>query len=96
MNDAIKCSTCPMMKVTGRAIYTRNNGYMAKPRGRCCCNHDDAEAAFKIVCPKSPRMPGFIAFTDGATDNQDSAQMVPQKAHEGAEGDQQKSGLPHH
>lgn len=63
MKNDIRCATCPLMKLTGRAKSTRNNSHMALPRGDCFCEHPDAIAAFEMVCPRSPRMAGFIGYT---------------------------------
>ncbi len=71
MKSDIRCSACPLMKIAGRAKYNGNNDHMDRPRGRCFCKHPDAEAAFKLVCPQSPRNATFIAFTRGATDGPD-------------------------
>lgn len=66
--DNICCSGCRFMKVNGRALYTRNNSHLSRPRGDCLCSHPDAEAAFRLICPQSSRMPGFISFTKGSSD----------------------------
>ncbi len=55
------CGTCPHMRMIGRARRDGNNG--GNPRGDCVCGHPDAEEAFHRVCPRSPRMAGFIGFT---------------------------------
>ena len=68
MKDDIRCATCPLMKLTGRARYTRNNDHITRPRGECFCKHPDAQAAFELACPRSPRMAGFIAYTVKDTD----------------------------
>ena len=57
------CSECRHMKVTGRAKLTANSWGRKGPRGDCKCTHPDAEETFKRVCPRSPRMAGFIGFT---------------------------------
>lgn len=69
--DKICCSGCHFMKVNGRALYTRNNSHLNRPRGDCFCSHPDAEAAFRVICPQSSRMPGFISFTKGSSDEPD-------------------------
>ncbi len=71
MKNNIRCATCPLMNLTGRARRTRSNSHMALPRGNCFCEHPDAIAAFEMICPRSPRMAGFIAFTAKGTDNPD-------------------------
>ncbi len=58
----IRCADCPMMKITGYEKITSTNFYIPL-RGKCFCEHPDAEQMFKERCPKSPRMPRFIAFT---------------------------------
>lgn len=68
MNSDIRCATCPAMKMTGRARFTGNNSHIALPRGNCFCNHPDAHSAFEMVCPHSPRMACFIAYTKGPSD----------------------------
>lgn len=50
-----KCSDCKLMKA-----FRRNGA----SRGSCYCEHISAEKIFKRVYPKSPRMPGFIGFTE--------------------------------
>ncbi len=63
----IRCTDCPMMKMTGRARITNANiGKL--PRGNCFCGHPDAEKMFAECCPNSMRMPGFIAFTKPNSD----------------------------
>ena len=71
MKDDIRCATCPMMKMSGRARYTGNNSHMAKPRGDCFCNHPDAHSAFELICPSSHRMACFIGYTKGSSDKPD-------------------------
>lgn len=61
------CSACHFMKVNRRALHTKNNSHLNQPRGDCFCSHPDAEAAFRVLCPQSRRMPRFIAFTKGAS-----------------------------
>lgn len=56
------CGECAYMHMTGRAEKTANNGGI--PRGACHCQHPDAIKTFERTCPRSPRMPGFIAFTE--------------------------------
>lgn len=68
MKEDIRCTTCPMMKMTGRARFTRNNDHMALPRGNCLCNHPDAYSAFELICPHSHRMACFIGYTKGYSD----------------------------
>ena len=31
MKEDIRCTTCPMMKMTGHARFTGNNDHMARP-----------------------------------------------------------------
>lgn len=63
----IRCASCPVMNITGRAGYTDNNDHLSQPRGSCYCCHPEAEAAFKLICPRSGRASRFIAFTRGGT-----------------------------
>ena len=71
MKNAIRCSACPMMKISGRAERTANSRHLARPRGYCNCTHPEAWDAFRTVCPESTRMEGFIAFTKGGSDEPD-------------------------
>lgn len=71
MKDDIRCATCPMMKMSGRARYTANNSHLALPRGDCFCKHPDAHSAFELICPCSPSMACFIGYTQGASDKPD-------------------------
>lgn len=68
---SIRCATCPLMEITGRARYTDNNFHLSQPRGDCRCGHPEADAAFRLICPRSGRASGFIAFTKGASDEPD-------------------------
>lgn len=61
--NAPACRTCYYMRLIGRANITGNNRYLKGPRGDCHCKHPEALAAFQKVCPRSPRMAGFIGFT---------------------------------
>lgn len=58
-----KCQTCYFMRLTSRAKITSNNSHLGGPRGDCMCKHPDAVDTFKKVCPRSPRMAGFIGYT---------------------------------
>lgn len=85
MLDYIRCATCPMMKITGRAKQTANSWHLKEPRGYCGCTHPEAKAAFKIISPKSPQMAGFIAFTKGSSDEpniQTTPKWCPRKLME--------------
>lgn len=55
------CSSCPYMKVRGRAICNGNNN--GNPRGYCMCEHPKAFEMFRLVCPKSTRLACFIDYT---------------------------------
>lgn len=57
------CKSCRYMSLERRAKVTGNNDYKKGPRGECVCTHPRAEESFQDVCPKSPRLPGFIGFT---------------------------------
>lgn len=61
--DVPVCSECHYMELTGLAKLTANSRYDKGPRDECMCRHPDALETFKMVCPRSPRMPGFIDFT---------------------------------
>lgn len=61
--DTPVCSECHYMELMGWAKLTANSWHRKGPRGECVCRHPDALEAFKRTCPRSPRMPGFIAFT---------------------------------
>lgn len=63
MMSDIRCATCYMMTIAGRAKETGNNSHFAGTRGKCYCGHPGAEDAFKFLCRDSSRMPGFVAFT---------------------------------
>lgn len=71
MKPDIRCSTCPMMKIPNRARRTANSWHMKRPRGNCYCEHPDMKDAFDLICPRSSRMPGFIAFTRKDSDEAD-------------------------
>jgi len=58
-----KCQTCYFMNLISRAKITSNNSHLGGPRGDCMCRHPDAVDTFKKVCPRSPRMAGFIGYT---------------------------------
>lgn len=62
--DTPVCKTCYYMRMTRTAKITGNNSHNKGPRGNCCCEHPEAIQTFKRVCPRSPRMPGFIGFTE--------------------------------
>ena len=57
------CAECQYMKLTGWAKLTANSWGRKGPRGDCTCNHPAAEETFRKMCPRGPRMPGFIGFT---------------------------------
>ena len=57
------CRTCGFMQLTGRAKITGNNSHLKGPRGDCMCGHRKARYIFEKVCPRSPRMAGFIGYT---------------------------------
>ena len=67
MNDKAKsprCRECEHLCVGGYAEVTGNNyGRGAHPRRGCTCGHPAARETFEKVCPRSPRMAGFIAYT---------------------------------
>lgn len=71
MKPDIRCSTCPMMKIPNRARRTANSWHMKQPRGNCYCEHPDMKDAFDLICPRSSRIPGFIAFTRKDSDEPD-------------------------
>lgn len=56
------CRECEYMKLLGRARRTANNAYIGGPRGICHCAHPKACDTFYRICPRSPRMAGFIGF----------------------------------
>ena len=56
------CRQCEYMKLIGRARIT-GNSRLEGPRGDCMCEHPKAVEIFERVCPHSPRMAAFIAFT---------------------------------
>ena len=62
-NNVPICSVCLHMEVTGRAKITSNNSHLGGPRGDCMCKHPDAVETFRKVCPRSPRIAGFIGYT---------------------------------
>ncbi len=62
------CRYCQHMKMTGRANPNGNNYGLKGPRGECFCEHPKAIESFRRVCPKSPRMAGFIDFTPPGDD----------------------------
>lgn len=62
-NETPRCEDCELMWLEGRAQRTAANRYGGGPRGQCFCKHPDAVESFRATCPRSPRTPGFIAFT---------------------------------
>jgi hypothetical protein len=62
--DMPLCRKCEHMKLTGRAINNGNNRGLKGPRAGCMCEHSDAVKTFNRVCPRSPRMAGFIGYTN--------------------------------
>jgi len=52
------CSQCEHMKMYGRHTSTRME---------CMCLHKAAVETFNRVCPRSPRMAGFICYTEVGT-----------------------------
>lgn len=62
----IRCETCKMLKVVGRAtkIYKNTNG----PRAKCFCGHKDAASAFDMRNGGNGTEPCFISYTDGRSD----------------------------
>lgn len=60
--DTPVCSECHYMELMGWAKLTANSWHRKGPRGECVCRHPDALETFKRTCPRSPRMPGFIAL----------------------------------
>ena len=59
----ITCRKCKFMKLSGRARTTGNNLHLKGARGKCVCDHPKAEEIFYKICPRSPRMAGFIGYT---------------------------------
>ncbi len=64
--NVIRCADCPMMQMMGYEKITSSNFYMPL-RGKCFCEHPDAEQIFKECCSKSSKMPRFIALTKPAS-----------------------------
>ena len=52
-----------MVDVKPRVMLRPFRTFLKGPRGDCMCKHPDALETFKRVCPRSPRMAGFIDFT---------------------------------
>ena len=69
--DSIRCAACPMMNMTVRARHTDSNDHLSRPGGACYCGHKEAEAAFRLICPKARWASGFIAFTRGTSSTPD-------------------------
>lgn len=63
MKKTQNCKTCQYMNMTARARVTGNNFARGLPRGSCVCKHPEAVSTFNRVCPRSPRMAGFIGYT---------------------------------
>lgn len=55
----MNCKDCKYMK-----MYKK----FGNQRGECMCNHPLAVETFNKVCPRSPRMAGFISHTVTGTD----------------------------
>lgn len=68
--NSIRCATCPMMRIFGRGRYTGSSAF-PMPRGTCYCGHMEGDAARKLICPRSYRAFGFVAFTKGASNEPD-------------------------
>lgn len=63
MKETPTCRACYFMEMIGRAKMTANSWSAKGARGDCMCRHPDAVETFNRVCPRSPRMAGFIGFT---------------------------------
>ena len=57
------CKLCIYMQLGRSANVTKSNMYKGGPRTGCLCTHPKARDTFERVCPRSPRMAGFIGFT---------------------------------
>lgn len=63
MKDTLPvCAKCEYMTMY-RCRETGNNRYIGGPRAACMCNHTEAFSTFRRVCPRSPKMEGFIGYT---------------------------------
>lgn len=58
-----RCKGCMYMFQGTRAKQNGNNSHRGGPRAACYCRHPRHRETFERVCPRSPRMPGFIAYT---------------------------------
>lgn len=47
--------------------YIKKHKRFGNARGECMCGHPRAVKTFKKVCPRSPRMEGFIGYTIAGT-----------------------------
>jgi hypothetical protein len=63
-NETPRCRGCMYMRQGIRAKANGNNDTKAGPRAPCHCTHPRHRETFEKVCPRSPRMPGFIAYTE--------------------------------
>lgn len=61
-NKTPVCAGCEYLKMH-RCRVTGNNRFLGGPRAECMCSHPKAFSTFQSVCPRSPRMPGFVGYT---------------------------------
>lgn len=57
------CHYCLYMLQGYRAKTDGNNIHRGGGRAPCYCEHPAARETFNRVCPKSNKLPGFIAYT---------------------------------
>lgn len=55
------CKKCLYMSMLYQSRITRNNN--GQPRTAYICEHPKVEEIFYKVCPRSPRMAGFIGYS---------------------------------
>lgn len=59
-----RCANCGHINFGPCAtVRGKNQGLGAHPCRPCYCGHPKAVETFYKVCPRSPRFPGFIAYT---------------------------------
>ena len=59
-----ECKSCPNMLQGYRAKTNGNNRHRGGGRAPCYCEHPAARETFERVCPRSNKLPGFIAYTE--------------------------------
>ena len=64
MNSTPKCAGCPYVRLSGVARATGNNSHLGDPQSEFMCDHPEAVSNFNRICPRSPKMAGFIGYSE--------------------------------